>query len=407
MTSNLLTPKRPLISILVAMIVTLATRSCANTALLGVHKASAAAKRRYRLGPTKLPLETVHRKSSRAIHQHPTAARCSTSTAAALQTRGGSSSSSIASPTNSANNSTTPQWRRAYLGIGSNMGNPFQNIANALHQLQSHGHIRLLRTSFLRQTSPMYVTNQPDFINGAVEIETQLTPLQLLRQLKNVEEELGRDLSSGAIRNGPRRIDLDILLFDAYEVQNFDGTAADTISDNDILPSALVMKTNELIVPHVGIPEREFVLVPLMDLNARLVHPVLNKTVSDLLVMLTAKNKSSVEPKAVRILPLPRGRMLLLNETIIMGILNVTPDSFSDGGKFSDSVETAVREALQMQMDGAVIVDVGGESTRPGAEEVGVEEELRRVLPVITRIRQGMILCCVQLFAICRTNNTT
>jgi dihydropteroate synthase len=112
----------------------------------------------------------------------------------------------------------------------------------------------------------------------------------------------------------------------------------------------------------------------------------------DLLVSLRAKKKYSggEKAKAVRVLPLPRGRLLIFNETIIMGILNVTPDSFSDGGKYSQSVETAVREALQMQKDGAAIVDVGGESTRPGAEEVGVEEELRRVLPVITRIREGM-----------------
>ncbi len=70
-----------------------------------------------------------------------------------------------------------------------------------------------------------------------------------------------------------------------------------------------------------------------------------------------------------------------------MGILNVTPDSFSDGGVHFDHAE-AVRAALQMEQDGAVLVDIGGESTRPGAEPVSGDEELSRVIPVIAQIRE-------------------
>jgi dihydropteroate synthase len=76
-----------------------------------------------------------------------------------------------------------------------------------------------------------------------------------------------------------------------------------------------------------------------------------------------------------------------LSRAIVMGILNVTPDSFSDGGKF-DRVEQAVEHALRMQQEGADIIDIGGESTRPGAQAVSVDEELERVLPVIRAIRQ-------------------
>ena len=65
-----------------------------------------------------------------------------------------------------------------------------------------------------------------------------------------------------------------------------------------------------------------------------------------------------------------------------MGVLNVTPDSFSDGGKFLDK-KAAIRHGLAMVRDGARIIDVGGESTRPGSVEVSAEEELRRVIPVI------------------------
>jgi dihydropteroate synthase len=74
-----------------------------------------------------------------------------------------------------------------------------------------------------------------------------------------------------------------------------------------------------------------------------------------------------------------------------MGILNVTPDSFSDGGRF-DGLEAAVAHAHQMAADGAAIIDVGGESTRPGSELVTLDEELSRVLPVIERLRQEVPL---------------
>ena len=76
-----------------------------------------------------------------------------------------------------------------------------------------------------------------------------------------------------------------------------------------------------------------------------------------------------------------------LSRSIVMGILNVTPDWFSDGGRFY-RVDRAVEHALQMQQEGADIIDIGGESTRPGASEVGVSEELDRVIPVIRAIRR-------------------
>lgn len=76
----------------------------------------------------------------------------------------------------------------------------------------------------------------------------------------------------------------------------------------------------------------------------------------------------------------------LSNRTFIMGILNITPDSFSDGGQFT-SVDRAVAHALKMQNDGADIVDIGGESTRPGAEALSEQDELDRVIPVIEKCR--------------------
>ena len=79
------------------------------------------------------------------------------------------------------------------------------------------------------------------------------------------------------------------------------------------------------------------------------------------------------------------GRALILDRPRVMGIVNVTPDSFSDGGEY-DSVDAAVAHALRLAEEGADILDIGGESTRPGADEVSLEEELRRVIPVIERL---------------------
>jgi dihydropteroate synthase/2-amino-4-hydroxy-6-hydroxymethyldihydropteridine diphosphokinase len=247
----------------------------------------------------------------------------------------------------------------------------------------------------------MYVTDQPPFLNGAIEISTTLSPWELIRTLKDVERKLGRDISpttSNAIRFGPRTIDLDILLYDTLIMKEVITTTTDD-DDND------GSTTMELEIPHPRISEREFVLSPMCDLEGgsssnenAITHPVYNKTMSCMLKSLLLNNNNNnndqsssdndKEDQAIRVLPLPRGRMILFNETIIMGILNITPDSFSDGGKYIHSVDTAASQAIQMVIDGAGIIDVGGESTRPGAEDITSDEELRRVIPVITRIRE-------------------
>jgi len=314
--------------------------------------------------------------------------------------------------------------------VGSNLGDRYRNVADALSALESSGDVRILRTSYLRTTPPMYVTDQPSFLNGAVLVETRLCPIDLLRCLKRVESDLGRDvggLDGETERFGPRTIDLDILLYDGHR-NDGDGGDVDDDAFGDVVvvdgpPSAtrssLVMRTEELEIPHPRMSEREFVLSPMRDLersshsgagydeNSIITHPVYNESMSMLLETLVTRNGGSdggddnidfvaggVEnvvggvERAVRVLPLPRGRMLHLNETIIMGILNVTPDSFSDGGEYADSIESAARRAILMEKDGAGIVDVGGESTRPGAEDVPVDVELGRTVPVIRRIRE-------------------
>ena len=93
-----------------------------------------------------------------------------------------------------------------------------------------------------------------------------------------------------------------------------------------------------------------------------------------------------MSPRKIFHLKLPSGTLTLGKRTLVMGVLNVTPDSFSDGGKFFDA-QRAVQHALAIERDGADIVDVGAESTRPGSEEISVAEELSRLLPVLEQLR--------------------
>eukprot|EP00980_Cylindrotheca_fusiformis_P029920 scaffold24028_cov152-Cylindrotheca_fusiformis.AAC.11 len=296
--------------------------------------------------------------------------------------RGGDST--IARNSSSASNNDRKSARtmryRVLLAVGSNLGDRFQNIAKAIDMLcdpsfdeSSDGSSRLIRTSFLHSTSPMYVSDQPPFLNGAVEIQTDLTPLCLLRRLKKIERHLGRDLENG-IRNGPRPIDLDILFYD-------------DISSTEGEESPIIVDDPDLIIPHPLMQERSFVLTPLKELAGdQYTHPTLNLSIGNLLDRLRAT--AGNDDDCIRVLPLPRGRFLWFNETIVMGILNLTPDSFSDGGKWNESVDAAVEHSLQMTSQGAGIIDMGGESTRPGAKEIAVEQQIQRTIPVIKKLRQ-------------------
>jgi len=104
---------------------------------------------------------------------------------------------------------------------------------------------------------------------------------------------------------------------------------------------------------------------------------------------MTATTNSSLKTKHSELVLDCGGRVLDLSRTVIMGVLNITPDSFSDGGFFM-SRDTAVAHARKMVEEGADIIDVGGESTRPGAQAVSVQEELDRVIPVIDAMARAI-----------------
>ncbi|TDH72042.1 hypothetical protein CCR75_001275 [Bremia lactucae] len=250
-----------------------------------------------------------------------------------------------------------------YAALGTNLGEKVSNLENALAML-----LRLVgpieATSRLYATAPQYVANQPSFLNIVARIRTDLEPKNLLEAFKAIERDIGRTPS---IRWGPRLIDVDILLYDDRSIE---------------------MDTEEgpLIIPHERIAERDFVLAPLCDLAPDLMHPVLKQPMQKLYDMLKSEEPHSLPP--VPMLPVDKNvPWSLRSKTFVMGIVNVTPDSFSDGAELN-TVAAAVQKAIDMERAGVDIIDIGGESSRPGAGSVTEEEELSRVLPVIIKIRE-------------------
>ena len=149
-----------------------------------------------------------------------------------------------------------------YIGIGSNLGNREENCLKALRLIISKtGSIR--KQSSLHRTEPWGVEDQPEFINMAVEVETDAKPRALLEILKEIEREVGR---AETYRWGPRVIDLDILFYDD-----------------------LVTDTQDLHIPHSLMHLRGFVLKPLSEIAPDKVHPVLKKTVRELLSEIQGK----------------------------------------------------------------------------------------------------------------------
>ena len=142
-----------------------------------------------------------------------------------------------------------------YIGIGSNLGDKEGNCKTAIERLSENG-ITVKKISSLYCTKPWGVEDQPDFVNMAVKAETNVNPSELLTILKTIEKEMGRQ---DGVHWGPRLIDLDLLFYDD-----------------------LVISCDELAIPHPLLHEREFVLLPLAEIAAEFVHPVLKATIRQL-----------------------------------------------------------------------------------------------------------------------------
>ena len=305
-------------------------------------------------------VKRIHDKSS-VTFRHPTR----------FMTIAASNYSSVSSEER--NTSHSDMTHRVFIALGSNLGDRFDMIEKACQAMEATN-IRIVRTSSLWETSPMYVERQGRFINGVCEVATTLEPAALLNRLQSIENELGR---VKVVDKGPRNIDLDILLYDSR-----------------------IIESTALQVPHKLMLEREFVLRPLCQLipDEMLPQPLSPRTTfRDHLRALHTKAYSSSSRAAAnrnlgqdspRVPVSPRLPLLapLLNsrKTELMSILNLTPDSFSDGGKLplysSSALSTTIYEHVHQ---GAVIIDIGGQSSRPGAADITATEEFSRVLPAI------------------------
>ena len=152
----------------------------------------------------------------------------------------------------------------AYSALGSNVGERDTTLRVALQKLHARAGISVRRISQFHKTEPVGgPADQGDYLNAAAEIETDLPPEDLLAAMQAVEAELGRDRAKEA-RWGPRTCDLDLLLYGDEEID-----------------------TPDLTIPHPRMHERRFVLEPLAEIAPDLVHPVLHKTISELLAELT------------------------------------------------------------------------------------------------------------------------
>ncbi|MFW6456837.1 MAG: 2-amino-4-hydroxy-6-hydroxymethyldihydropteridine diphosphokinase [Planctomycetota bacterium] len=145
----------------------------------------------------------------------------------------------------------------AYIGLGSNIGNRQKTLDDALESLDNRPNINVMTASSYIETNPVGGPPQGSYLNAAAELNTSLAPEDLLKALHDVEQEFGRTREQ---HWGPRTLDLDLLLYEQK-----------------------VLKTDTLLLPHPRMHNRWFVLMPLNEIAPNAIHPVLDKSVRDML----------------------------------------------------------------------------------------------------------------------------
>lgn len=236
------------------------------------------------------------------------------------------------------------------IGLGSNQGDRLENLRQAIKELKKDSDVSLLAYSRIYKTKALLLANSPrswdiPYFNAAIKIKTTISPEELLTKLQEIEIKLGRPKDHD--KWAPRIIDLDILAQD----QN-------------------ILKSESLTIPHLHLLERSFALIPLLDVDGQWHHPEYpDKNIRDLLNTL----------EAIEILPYS------LEGSKLMGVINLTPVSMS-GPEESRSPESLKEEIIKMVNDGAEIIDIGAESTRPNAEPITEKEEWERLQLFLSNI---------------------
>lgn len=238
------------------------------------------------------------------------------------------------------------------IGIGTNIGFTLENIHLAIDALEALPNIRVIRKASLYSSKALLKEGAPKdwdiiFLNTAVKISTTLNPQELLIILKNIEKNIGRDLNAPIW--SPRIIDLDIL-------------AAED----------LILEADNLSIPHKELLNRNFALAPLLELSKNWHHP--KKIDIDLSLRLKELD------------PIEKLKQSLSN-TMRMGIVNLSDQSFSDGYFDNDKRKLNLEELID---NGAEIIDIGAESTKPDAKPISINEEFQRLDTFLEYIKSSL-----------------
>lgn len=281
------------------------------------------------------------------------------------------------------NDIDTSSWHDVYVAFGTNEGSdPISNIYKAIDHLEESSKIQLVQTSSIYETTPMYYSDQNNFLNGVLKLKTKLAPLQLLQYLKEIEYQKLHRVKK--FNNGPRSIDLDIILYDNIKFE-------DPI----------------LTIPHTRMLERMFVLEPLLEVvDSKVNEQTLDKIKSSMYTL----SKRNSEANICTIIPYVStskhkfDRIVISDKTFVMGIINMTKNSFSDGGKNFD-LNDALNSIEHMIANNVHIIDIGATSTKPGVDifresnnEIKqsdikkmqsqlAQDEIDRIVPLIKGIR--------------------
>lgn len=247
------------------------------------------------------------------------------------------------------------------LGLGSNVGNRLQHLRDAVAEIKKIAGVQIERVSPVYLSDAMLPENAPDqwnlpFLNCAIACRYAAAPETLLAATQQIEMQLGRNKDHA--RWSPRVIDIDMLAF-----------------------ADCVQQTGYLNLPHPHLTARPFALWPLADLVPLWLHPTQKLTVEQL-----------AQPFGSRYDGQAPFHTRQINQRIdtpqLMAAINITPDSFSDGGSFH-APELAFQQAMRAMEDGAEILDLGAEATSPGVKPVEPAAEWERLQPVLSAIMQA------------------